>query len=142
MQAALEHDLAPLVFGDVAFDMTLGGTIVSTEDVFGYLARALQPGEVLLAGHEAGVLTRWPDGEVLAEVSAEEALEAVAGSHAADVTGGMASKVRQMQALTREVPGLTVRIFSGAVPGLVRRVLLGQEGPGTVIKPWSVQREA
>jgi isopentenyl phosphate kinase len=134
VQAALDHDLVPLIFGDVAFDLALGGTIVSTEDVFGYLARALRPKEVLLAGREAGVLTRWPDGEVIPEVRAGEALTAVGGSHAADVTGGMASKVREMQALARAAPGLTLRIFSGAAPGLVRAALVGEGRGGTVIR--------
>jgi isopentenyl phosphate kinase len=133
VDAALEHRLIPLVFGDVAFDRTLGGTIVSTEDVFGYLARALRPENVLLAGREPGVLTRWPDGEVVPEVASTEALEAVGGSHAADVTGGMASKVRQMQALASEVPGLVVRIFSGEEAGLVRAMLMGEGRAGTVI---------
>jgi isopentenyl phosphate kinase len=142
VQAALDHDLVPLVFGDVAFDLTLGGTIVSTEDVFGYLARALRPREVLLAGREAGVLTRWPDGEVIPEVGVDETLEVVGGSHAADVTGGMASKVREMQALVRAVPGLTVRIFSGTEVGTVRAMLMGEAVGGTVIREEGVERGA
>jgi isopentenyl phosphate kinase len=133
VEVALAHGLVPLVFGDVAVDVVRGGTIVSTEDVFAYLARALRPHRVLLAGIEPGVLTRWPDGEIIPRIAPGTALGAVGGAHAADVTGGMAGKVRAMQALAQAVPGLTVRIFSGAEPGLVRAALAGEAAPGTLI---------
>ncbi len=57
IQSALEHGLVPVVFGDVALDNVRGGTIVSTEDVFGYLAPRLKPTRILLAGGGLGVLT-------------------------------------------------------------------------------------
>ncbi len=134
VRAALDQGLVPLVFGDVALDEVRGGTIVSTEDVFGWLAAALKPELVLLAGLEPGVLTQFPDGNVLAHIGPEAKLTAAVGAQGYDVTGGMASKVAQMQALVRSVPGLEVRIFSGATPGLVREALLGAAQPGTVIK--------
>ncbi len=133
VRAALAHDLVPLVFGDVAVDVARGGTIVSTEDVFAYLARALRPRQVLLAGIEPGVLTRWPEGEVVPHLPADAAAGGVGGAQAADVTGGMAGKVQAMQALARALPGLAVRIFSGDTPGLVRAALLGEAAPGTLI---------
>jgi len=133
VEAALDHDLVPLVFGDVALDEVRGGTIVSTEDVFRYLAGSLRPERILLAGIEPGVLTRWPDGEVIPAVTPEIVLSGLGGSHYADVTGGMASTVAEMLALTQAVAGVSVRIFSGMAPGVVRAVLLGEATPGTVI---------
>jgi isopentenyl phosphate kinase len=133
VELALAHGLVPLVFGDVALDETRGGTIVSTEDVFAYLAAALRPERILLAGIEPGVLTRWPDGELIQHFGADTHPVAIGGSHAADVTGGMASKVHEMQALVKAIPGLSVRIFSGAAPGVVREALLDQARPGTLI---------
>ena len=53
--AALDAGLLPVVFGDVAFDTVRGGTIISTEEVLGYLARALRPAWLLLAGETDGV---------------------------------------------------------------------------------------
>jgi isopentenyl phosphate kinase len=133
LRTALEHGLVPLVFGDVAVDETLGGTIVSTEDVFGYLAPALGPRRVLLAGREPGVLTHWPDGAVIAALSPGNVPVSLGGSHAADVTGGMVSKVREMQALAASLAGLEVRIFTGEVPGLLRDTLLDLAQPGTLV---------
>jgi isopentenyl phosphate kinase len=140
IQAALNHSLIPLVFGDVAIDEVRGGTIVSTEDVFRFLAVHLKPERILLAGIEPGVLVRWPDGEVISEITPGGAgrdsprQHQIGGSHAADVTGGMASKVQEMLALVKAVPGCTVQIFSGAVSGRVRDALMGGEVAGTVIR--------
>ncbi len=137
IQAALDHNLIPLVFGDVAVDTARGGTIVSTEDVFRYLAVHLRPERILLAGADAGVLTRWPDGEIIPEiVGAAHAspLPHVGGAQATDVTGGMASKVSEMLALAEAVPGVQIRIFSGEEPQVVRAALTGQAAPGTLIR--------
>ncbi len=133
---ALDHALVPLVMGDVAVDEVRGGTIVSTEDVFKYLAGPLRPSQILLAGIERGVLTRWPDGDVIPLITAsniDSLRPALRGSHAADVTGGMESKVLEMLALAQSVPGLSIRIFLGASAGMVKGVLLGESEHGTKI---------
>ncbi len=137
VEAGLAHGLVPLVWGDVALDDVRGGTIVSTEEVFRFLALRFRPAEILLAGIERGVLTRWPDGELIPLITPGniEALRpALRGSNAADVTGGMESKVLQMLAEAQATPGLSIRIFSGTEPGAVKAALLGQAEGGTVIR--------
>lgn len=122
--AALEAGLLPVVFGDVAFDSARGGTIVSTEEVLGYLAHTLRPAWLLLAGETAGVLDA--GGHVLPRISRATlpaVLPALGGSRGTDVTGGMASKVMTMLDLLAGLPGLRVRVFSGLVPGLLARLL-------------------
>jgi isopentenyl phosphate kinase len=131
IQNALAHGLVPVVFGDVAMDETRGGTIVSTEDVFRFLGPRLEPSRLLLAGIEPGVRTRWPDGDILEVVTPDTPLGGIAGSHAADVTGGMASKVQEMLALVKCMPALEVKIFSGVEPGRVQAALEGGAVPGT-----------
>lgn len=130
LQAALEAGLLPVVYGDVVFDTVRGGTILSTEDLFGYLARGLHPLRILLAGLEPGVWADYPAcTRLLAEItpaSFEGIAPALGGSQATDVTGGMASKVRQSLVLATRLPGLEVRIFSGESPGAVEKALLGQ----------------
>ncbi len=139
VRAAVEHSLIPLVYGDVAADAVRGGTIISTEDEFRLLAPHLGPERILLAGIEPGVLTHWPDGEVIPAITAVEtrqgaSLQNIGASHAADVTGGMESKVREMLALVEAAPDCTVQIFSGEAPGQVRAALLGEAIPGTIIR--------
>jgi isopentenyl phosphate kinase len=135
--SALANGLVPLVMGDVALDEIRGGTIISTEDVFRYLARELRPARILLAGIERGVLTNWPDGVVIPRIDAsnvESVRRVLHGSHAADVTGGMESKVLEMLALAKATPGLKIQIFSGVEQDLVTRMLLGQDEAGTLIQ--------
>ncbi len=135
VQAALAHGLIPLVYGDVCLDDVRGGTIASTEEILCYLARHLRPARVLLAGLDAGVLA--PDGAVIPRIDAATLpqLEGALGGRAGvDVTGGMRSKVLGMLELARALPGVEIRIFSGAVPGAVRRALIGADfDAGTAI---------
>jgi isopentenyl phosphate kinase len=133
---ALDHNLVPLVMGDVAVDEVRGGTIVSTEDVFRYLAGQLKPEQILLAGIERGVLTHWPDGEAIPRIDSaniESIRSVLRGAHTADTTGGMESKVIEMLAQAQAMPGLSIRIFSGVESGLVKKMLLGESDAGTVI---------
>jgi isopentenyl phosphate kinase len=131
LQVALSNDLLPVVYGDVVFDTTRGGTILSTEDIFKHLARQLTPQQILLAGLEPGVWADYPDCKQLADTITPDTLEtilpALGGSAAADVTGGMRSKVEEMLALVQEVPGLEVFVFSGEATDAVITALLGEE---------------
>ncbi len=55
IRQALSHGLVPLVYGDVSLDEMRGGTIVSTETVFFYLARQLPVNQIFLLGEVDGV---------------------------------------------------------------------------------------
>lgn len=125
---ALAAGLLPVTHGDVAFDTVRGGTIVSTEEVMMALAETLRPSWLLLAGETDGVYDL--AGQVIPHVTSAtfpEIEAALGGSRGTDVTGGMASKVRSMLALTAQHPYLTVRIFSGLRPGNVYEVLCRPE---------------
>jgi isopentenyl phosphate kinase len=135
LHTALAHGLCPLVMGDVALDSVRGGTIVSTEEVFAYLAGQLPVTRILLAGETEGVYRSMSQPEVIAHIDARNwaALSAgVGASRGADVTGGMAGKVRDMLALVSAHPQVTVQIFSGLTAGNVARALQG-EPLGTLI---------
>jgi isopentenyl phosphate kinase len=135
--ASLNAGLLPVVFGDVVFDSFRGGTILSTEDLFDYLARQLFPRILLFAGLEPGVWIDFPAcTQLLEEITPSSLAEfdnAIGASVAIDVTGGMISKVQQSLGLVRDIPGMEVRIFSGEIPGSLERALLG-EPVGTVIR--------
>lgn len=125
VEAALAAGLVPVVFGDVAFDVARGGTIVSTEEVMDYLAGRLRPAWFLLAGETEGVLDG--DGRVIPLITADRLpifLPALGGSRGTDVTGGMAAKVMAMVDLVAAIPGLNIRIFSGLMPNLLTELLL------------------
>lgn len=128
---ALAQGLAPVVHGDVALDDVRGGTIVSTEQIFAWLAPRLRPTRVILVGEVEGVLTADPatgPAQVIPEIHAgmlRDLATALGGSRGIDVTGGMVAKVQEMLALIEATPSLSdVQIVSGLIPGLVREVLI------------------
>jgi isopentenyl phosphate kinase len=143
LRAALEQGIVPLVYGDVALDEVRGGTILSTEQIFRWLAPRLRPVRILLVGEVDGVLTVDPSGgreggKVVPEItpaSLSELSGVLGGARGMDVTGGMMSKVSEMIALMQATPSLiAVQIVSGLVPDLVRTCLAdGDVAAGTRI---------
>ncbi len=127
---ALDKHLLPVIYGDVVFDAKLGGTILSTEDLFSHLVNHLRPTRLLLAGIEPGVWADFPHNtSLLPEITPDSLLlveNGLRGSAATDVTGGMADKVRQVLSLVEAFHGLKGSIFSGEIPGNVQRALLGE----------------
>lgn len=131
---ALEHGLVPLVYGDVALDRVRGGTIISTEQILGYLAHRLPVKRIFLLGEVAGVFDS--DGTLIPEITPDNIAQhraALGGSAGTDVTGGMLTKVEGMLALAGAVVELTIRIFDGREPDLLRQALMGKAHPGTLI---------
>jgi isopentenyl phosphate kinase len=130
IRMALASGIVPVIFGDVVFDEVRGGTILSTENLFTFLVKALAPDRVLLAGLEEAVWEDFPARtrriERITPQSFEEIKHGVGGSAAADVTGGMAAKVKEMLDLVQENPGLKIQVFSGTQPGNLVRALLGE----------------
>lgn len=136
VKAALAAGLIPVVNGDTIFDLSIGGTILSTEELFLYLATQLQPKRILISGSEAGV---WADFSTCTHLitditpnSYPSIAASLSGSNSVDVTGGMAKKVESMLSLIQDLPDLEVLIFSGKEPGQVKQALLGST-PGTRI---------
>ncbi len=143
LREALANGLVPLVYGDVALDRTLGGTIVSTEQVLAYLAQELHPRRMILVSDVDGVYAGDPrlnpSAERVPEINRENwrTVQALlSGSHATDVTGGMRSKVEEMVHLAQQVPGLEVLILSAEHPGTLARALSTphDHDTGTVIR--------
>jgi isopentenyl phosphate kinase len=143
IREALRHGLVPLVYGDVALDEKRGCTIVSTEQVFAFLARHLRPARMVLVGEVGGVY----DDDPLANRNAARipritpatlyGLEAQLGSsHGVDVTGGMLAKVREMIDLVAQGGTKRVHLISGRCEGALTRALLDvAPGEGTLIEP-------
>jgi len=136
IRMALSSRIVPVIFGDVVFDEIRGGTILSTEDLFMHLARALSPERILLAGLESAVWQDFPARTKKLEKITPQIFDQISAgigkAEGADVTGGMESKVRQMLELIENNSELTIQIFSGTEPGNIVRALTG-ETLGTVI---------
>jgi isopentenyl phosphate kinase len=137
IQTALQHNILPVIFGDVIFDRKIGGTILSTEDLFCYLAPYLKPNRVLLAGEEKGVWSNYDKKDFMVQTITPETSRKMPNqpleSENTDVTGGMKQKVEMMITLVDNHPEITVSIFSGLTPGELKRALSGYF-PGTTIR--------
>jgi isopentenyl phosphate kinase len=140
IERMLGAGLVPVVYGDVVLDTAQGAAVVSTETLFGYLAPRLSPQRIVLVG-EAGVFTADPRRDphahripLITSTNIDEVLGFLGGSHGTDVTGGMATKVRDMWRVVEAVPGLAVQLI-GTDPHTVQRALLGEAvDEGTLIK--------
>lgn len=136
IRMALSAGIVPVIHGDVVFDEIRGGTILSTEDLFMHLTRALNPDRILLAGLEKAVWADFPARtkkiEKITPQTYKEVSAGVGKAAGADVTGGMESKVGQMLDLVEESSVASVQIFSGEDPGNLVRALTG-ETLGTLI---------
>jgi isopentenyl phosphate kinase len=137
IRSALDHRIVPLLNGDVVLDEKIGGTIVSTEELFVSLAESILPDRILLAGVEPGV---WRDFKkrdaILDRIDPE--INALADhnsmrSSSIDVTGGMLSKVQTMLQLVRNHPNVKISIFSGLKSGNIYSSLIG-DSLGTSIE--------
>jgi isopentenyl phosphate kinase len=130
IRKALDVRLLPVVYGDVTFDETLGGTILSTEDVFKFLVEQFSPSRILLAGIEAGVWEDFPARTRLVEQirlsDYEKMRTGISGSASTDVTGGMKAKVEEMLALIEKNENLNAQIFSAEEDGSLTRALQGK----------------
>lgn len=127
IKLALYHGLIPVVYGDVVFDIELGGTILSTEDLFVELTRAICPQQILLAGLDKGVYADQHQRDTVIPLITPQNLDhfrpVLSSSQAVDVTGGMLTKVEAMVDLVKDNPSLEVKIFSGATPGNLQTAL-------------------
>jgi isopentenyl phosphate kinase len=139
----LRHGLVPLIYGDVALDEEQGCTIVSTEQLFAYLAHHLRPVRLIMVGEVDGVYTDDPLGNTGASrircitPATFDGLQArLGGSHGLDVTGGMLSKVREMVNLVARGHTQRVHLISGQRAGALQRALLDVVcDEGTLIEP-------
>lgn len=136
IQSALQAGLLPVIMGDVIFDHGQGGTILSTEELFHYLALVIRPDRILYAGKDEGVWEDFPQCQkLISKITLQtfpQIQAAIQASASVDVTGGMLLKVQSMLHLVQQIPNLKVQIFSGLEAGNVHKALTGEE-LGTII---------
>lgn len=134
LMTSISHNLMPLVHGDVVYDEQLGGTIVSTETIFSYLAQHLNIERIILLGEVDGVFDA--KGEVVPHItpkSISNLKSALGGSGGVDVTGGMIQKVLDMIGLVQANTRLEVIIANGKSPNILVDLICNDHKIGTTI---------
>ena len=141
---ALARGLLPLIHGDVALDSVRGGTIVSTEEIFDWLATSLRPRRLILIGEVDGIYTADPQLDsdarripLITPATAATIADKLGESYGMDVTGGMVAKVQHVMTMVQQHETLqNVLICSGLVKGQLLEALLDAEANiGTRIRP-------
>lgn len=144
IQTALENRLIPLIHGDVVFDLKIGGTILSTEDLFITLANHILPDRILLAGIEPGVWQNYPArDEIIPSISSRIQLykkPSDLSSSSVDVTGGMGSKIENMVKIVDTHPNTRITIFSGVESGNIYSSLMGNMLGTSIVKSEKVNQ--
>lgn len=134
---ALACGLVPVTHGDLVPDEARGWGILSGDAILEALAHALKPERVLVVTDVDGLHDRPPSepgAALLARVTADEAVRALAGaSTGVDVTGGMAGKVARLAAIARA--GVPVTLVNGLAKGRVADALAGRDVPRTDVVP-------
>jgi isopentenyl phosphate kinase len=136
----LSCGMVPVVYGDVGMDLKRGCCILSTEEIFSFLAKKLKPNKIIFAGLVDGVFDADPqknmDAKLIKKItpkSYSKIKNLLSGSSGIDVTGGMSHKVEKMIELARI--GIKTQIINGLVEGNLEKALLGDEDIGTLILP-------
>jgi isopentenyl phosphate kinase len=128
LEGLLEIGLVPILNGVPAYDRVQGCSILSGDQIAGFLYRRLG-GENILHGTDVkGIYTANPSQDPQAHFCAALDLgssaglpEGVTGSSATDVTGGMRKKLEEMRAA-----GARGQVFDATTPGNVCRALQGE----------------
>ena len=141
LKVAVEKGIVPVIYGDVAFDIEKGCTIISTEKIISYMVQNPDLAKkhtlrVIVCGNVDGVMKNFgtDEQELVKKITPQnydEVLAHCAGSAGIDVTGGMRHKVEQMIELAKK--GIESQIINGAKPGMLKRALLGDRTLGTLI---------
>jgi len=141
IEKMLETGMLPVVYGDVGMDLAQGCCILSTEEIFSFLARILKPERIIMAGKVDGVFTADPGRDKFARLIPEitqknfpEIRKYLASSDGIDVTGGMLHKVELCMELSRAGP--ECEIINGLKPGILEKALSGRRVFGTVIRAY------
>ena len=134
----LKTDLLPVVYGDVAIDITQGYSVVSTEEIFYYLAKKLPVKRIVIGSDVDGVINISSNNkekiDVITPSDKKWVSTSLKGAKTIDVTGGMKSKVEVLIELAEE-NGIESEILNATKPGLLELALKGKKGIGTIIRP-------
>ncbi len=134
----LKNGLLPVVYGDIVVDIKRGFSVISTEELFFYLATHLPIRRIIICTDVDGVLDYKSKNiarfDVLTPSDRLRIAASLKGAETIDVTGGMKSKVELLLKLA-EKNNIESEILNAARTGSLESALLGRRGLGTIITP-------
>ena len=139
MVRLLKMGFVPVLYGDVVFDLDLGFSILSGDQLVTTLAELFGSNSVVVGVDVDGLYTADPKDDASAELIQSITLKELEGlkdnigeTKVTDVTGGMLGKIRELIPAVEQ--GTTVTIVNAAKQGNIQKALKGESVVGTVIK--------
>ena len=132
----LKKDFTPVTFGDVVLDKVLGFSICSGDLLIDALSKYFKPEKVVFVIDEDGIFTSNPKIDKKARLIQKttlkelEKLKTSANDHA-DVTGGMAGKIKIIQKIVKN--GIETILVNGNKPNRLYNVLIGEKTISTKV---------
>ena len=131
----LSKGFIPVIYGDVVLDSELEICVISGDQLIQYLARNLNPTQVILGTDVDGVYNKNPkthdDAIFFEKFSSLEDLDTLEGTTNVDVTGGMVGKIKELLYLADL--GIESKIINAEVNDNIFKVLENEDVKGTVI---------
>ncbi len=133
IRLSMEKGFIPMVHGDVVIDEKQGIAIASTEEVFRFISKKLNPAKIILATDVDGIYDKDPsvnnDAKLITIVNNTNIKEVISGSGKAkkvDVTGGMRTKVSTLYKIVERYNSVGY-IVNATKPGIIKKILIGDE---------------
>ena len=138
IEEALQRGIIPVLFGDTIFDKTKGIGILSGDQIISYLAKNLQPDQIIIGTDVDGLYTADPKTKpsarfipVLSRENSEEVIDGLEGAKAVDVTGGMRAKVIELMEIATYTQKII--ILNADTPNRIQMALEEKPVHGTCI---------
>lgn len=134
----VNEGFVPVLYGDAVLDLNedIKFAIISGDQLITYFAKALKADKVILSSDVDGIFTdnpkTNPDAKLIEVVTKDTQLTLTENENQADVTGGMAGKIRELLELADE--GIESMIINAEKEGNLESAVSGKEVKGTIIK--------
>lgn len=139
LKTVLKMDFIPVMYGDAVFDVDLGFTILSGDQLVSYIATRFNVKSIIIGVDVDGLYNADPKTEKKAKMFKHLTLKelknlqkALGKPTACDVTGGMFGKISEL--LPAIEYGIPVKIVNATKPNYIYNVLKGEKVEGTLIK--------
>lgn len=134
----LDLGIAPVLYGDGVVDLKKGMTVLSGDQLIGFLAQELGASRVIVGVDAEGICTGDPKREENVELIPEitpKTWEDISSSISLpvtdDVTGGMKNKVEVLLDLARK--GIESQVINATKPGILEQAIRGDREVGTKV---------
>jgi len=138
IKGLLKLNVIPVLYGVPAYDIEMGCSILSGDQIASFLAKNIKVEKIIMAGDTDGIFTADPKKNKGAQhvrqinrANFKKIKRVLAGSSAIDVTGGMAGKVSEIIKIAQK--GVPAQIIDGIKRDNIKKAFLGQK-VGTIIK--------